>query len=44
MLEEYVGDSLGMEVPMRVVRKALLVERDGALHSPISKGGVRNLL
>jgi len=44
MLEQYIGESLGMNVPMHVVRKALLVERDGALHSPISKGVVQNLL
>jgi radical SAM-linked protein len=44
MLEEYIGDSLGMEVPMKVVRTALLVERDGVYHSPISKGVVQNLL
>ena len=44
MLEEYIGDSPGMEVPMRVVRTALFVERDGAHHSPISKGVVQNLL
>jgi hypothetical protein len=43
MLEEYIGDSLGMEIPMKVVRTALLVERDGAYHSPISKGVVQNL-
>ena len=44
MLEEYIGDSLGMEVPLKVVRTALLVERDGAHHSPISKGVVHNQL
>lgn len=44
ILERYFGDSLGMEVPMQVMRKALLVERHGAYHSPISKGVVQNLL
>jgi hypothetical protein len=44
MLDGYLGDSPGMDVPMKVVRTALLVERDGAHHSPISKGVVQNLL
>lgn len=42
MLEPYMGDSLGMDVPLTVVRKELLVERQGSYHSPISKGVVQN--
>jgi hypothetical protein len=44
MLGRYVGDSLGLETPMQVVRKALYVERAGAYHSPIAKGVVQNIL
>ena len=42
MLEAHFGDTLGSEMPMRVVRTALLVERGGSYHSPISKGVVQN--
>jgi len=44
MLYEYIGDSSGMEIPVKVVRTALLVERGGVHYSPISKGVVQNLL
>ena len=42
MLEPYMGESLRMDVPLQVVRKELLVERQGSYHSPISKGVVQN--
>lgn len=41
ILEPLMGSMLEQEVPWRVVRMNLYVRRDGAYHSPTSKGVVR---
>jgi hypothetical protein len=44
VLEPYFGNPRTDGIPMRIVRKELFVERNGALLSPINKGVVQNRL
>lgn len=44
ILEPFIGDPRSLETPMRVARKALYVERNGAFHLPISRGVVQKFI
>lgn len=41
LLEPLCGDPGGLEIPIKVVRQGLYVERDGSYISPVSKGAVQ---
>lgn len=41
LLEPLCGDTGALEIPLKIVRKGLYVERDGSFISPVSKGAVQ---